>query len=41
LKAKELKQEGKVDSKFEWSVFAKVSEALRKANYKGMRQNTQ
>jgi hypothetical protein len=36
LKAKELMKEGKTDSKFEWSVFAKVSEALRKANFKGM-----
>lgn len=26
LRAKELKSEGKVDSKFEWSVFSKVSE---------------
>lgn len=40
-KAKDLKAEGKTDTKFEWSVFAKVSEALRKANYKGMLQNSQ
>lgn len=40
LRAKELKLEGKTDSKFEWSVFSKVSEQLRKAGFKGMRQNT-
>ena len=35
-RAKELKAEGKTDSKFEWTVFSKVSDALKKANFKGM-----
>jgi hypothetical protein len=39
-KAREYKEDKRTDTKFEWSVFANVSDALKKANYKGMMQNT-
>ena len=39
-RAAELKEAGEEDRRFQWSVFSKVSDQLRKANFKGMRQNS-
>jgi len=40
-KARESRNEGKQDTKFEWSVFSKISETLAKHKFKGMRLNEQ